>query len=110
MSETDDLDSIASGSFVPRASMRTRVVRFAGQEREVQRLREKLSKAENENSVLRQQVRELSRLLGRDVPEMDEEKKADEKDSKGQEFELSEGGVWNLVRRLNFHDSDSSLQ
>ena len=107
MSDTDDLDSIASGSFAVRSGLKTRVVRFAGQEREVERLREKLTKAEKENSLLRQQVRELSRLLGRDVPEIGEEKKADEKDLKGAGFELSEGGVWNPVRRLNFHDSDS---
>jgi hypothetical protein len=55
MSETDDLDSIASGSI-------RSIVRFAGHHREVERLTQKLSKLEVENRDLRQQVRELETL------------------------------------------------
>jgi hypothetical protein len=101
MSETDDLDSIASGSVgVGTLSLRNRVVRFGGQEREVERLRQKLTRKEQENVDLRQQVTELKRILGHDdeIHPNGEEKKVEDK------VELSEGGVWNLVRKLNFSD------
>jgi hypothetical protein len=105
MSETDDLDSIASGSLgVGTLSLRNRVVRFGGQEREVERLRQKLTRVEQENLALQQQVTELKRMLGHDdeVQQNGEKKKVEDKDAS--RVELSEGGVWNLVRKLNFSD------
>jgi hypothetical protein len=112
MSESDDLDSIASnGVNLNRASFSNRVVRFAGQDREVERAREKLAKAEEEILSLRTQVRELKSHLGQDVDtrQLGEEKKTDEKDGESA-LNLSEGGVWNLVQQLNFTEKTDSGQ
>ena len=110
LSDTDDLDSIASGSAsINTFGVRKSVVRFAGHHREVERLAEKISKLERENNNLRHQVKELKILLGL-PPEGDEkdeeEKKVNEEEKKAKEEEtgptlLSEGGVWNLLRKID---------
>jgi hypothetical protein len=103
MSDTDDLDSIASGSLGARRS----IVRFAGHHREVERLTQKLSKVEVENRDLRQQVRELETLLGRkskDGGVDGEEEKAEEEklQKEGQARpELSEGRIWGILRKID---------
>lgn len=107
MSDTDDLDSITSSVNLNRSSTSNRVVRFATQERETERVRAKLAMAETEIKSLRQQVRELKGLLGHNVDLRGEEKKADEKDCE-RSTNLSEGGVWNLVKQLHFNDETGS--
>ena len=104
LSDTDDLDSIASGSTsINTLGARKSVVRFSGQHREVERLKQKLSKLEVENRDLQQQVRELKILLGQDLGEeekkAEEEKLADEKIRSG--VGLSEGMVWDILRKVD---------
>jgi hypothetical protein len=108
MSDTDDLDSIASGSTsINTLGARRSVVRFAGHHREVERLTQKLSKIEVENRDLRQQVRELETRLGRKSKGggVDgEEKKAEEEklQKEGQARpELSEGRIWGILRKID---------
>jgi hypothetical protein len=113
MSETDDVDSLASGSYgrismnIPSFS-RSRVVRFGGEEKEVESLLRRLTKSEEENRTLRRKVDDLQNLLGQSGDrKCVDEKKSEDSDPK---TELSEGGVWNLVRRLNFDDDPSPGQ
>jgi len=95
----DELDSIASGGVgSTNASMTNRVVRFAVQERQVEKLQVELIKVEKENAMLREEVVMLKKRFLEQEPS--EEKKGEE-----QEFnrvELSERGVWNVVKQLNF--------
>lgn len=97
LSDTDDLDSIASGrDSINTFGVRKSVVRFAGHHREVERLTDKVSKLERENRTLRQEVIELKVLLGHDD---EEEKKTEEKEEAPK---LSpEGAVLELLRRLD---------
>ena len=103
LSDTDDLDSIASGSAsINTFGVRKSFVRFAGHHREVERLAEKISKLERENTTLRHQVKELKILLG--IPAGSDEKDEEEKKAKEEETGptiLSEGGVWNLLRKID---------
>ena len=130
MSETDELDSIASGSLqaggVHTSSLRHRVVRFSGSSSgashaEMERLRTKINKLESENMSLRQEVNELRILLGQEMIEdkttssnnNGEEKNASNDDGddvdEERKVELSEAGVWNLVRQLNFDGKSAKL-
>lgn len=104
MSDTDDLDSIASGG--ASLSVRRSAVRFAGHHREVERLKQKLTKLEVENCDLRQHVREMETLLGRSSDGIvdSEEKKAEGvklQEAVKASTELSEGRVWNLLRKFD---------
>jgi methyl coenzyme M reductase subunit D len=100
LNENDDLDSIGSSSMSVPSNPR-RVVRFAGQEREVGHLRRKLSKVETDNMALRRHVKQLQALLRKnDVEGLTEgEEMIDHKENG--HLPLSEGGVWNLVHSLN---------
>jgi regulator of replication initiation timing len=101
LSDTDDLDSIASGSTsINTFGARKSIVRFVGHHREVERLKEKVSKLERENRGLRQKVEELENILGHNDEDQknEEEKKTEEELAKT--LELTEGGVWNL-RKLD---------
>jgi regulator of replication initiation timing len=108
MSDIDDLDSITSGRVdLHGSSLRKPVVRFAGQEREVERLKAKLASVEKENISLRQEVSELKGLVGHDdTQQIGEEKKADHGET--DLVELSEGGIWHLVRKTKSRDKKSS--
>jgi hypothetical protein len=108
----DDLDSIASSTrgSVSMTTASGHVARFGGQERAVERLRNKLARTEQESASLKQQVKELQALLGL-LPEAlnnqehsEEEKKLEDKESG--RTPLREGGVWNLVRHLNFTEKE----
>ena len=114
LSDTDDLDSIASGTAsINTFGVRKSVLRFAGHHRQVERLSETISKLERENDNLRHQVKELKMLLGiptrneseKEDEEEEEEKKATEdtktaKEDFGQ-IRLSEKKVWTLLRNLD---------
>jgi regulator of replication initiation timing len=108
MSDTDDLDSITSSRLGLHGSIsRKPVVRFAGQEREVEQLKAKLANVEKENISLRQEVSELKDIVGHDDTQQNsEEKKADH--GVTDLVELSEGGIWHLVRKMNFKDKKRS--
>ena len=119
----DDLDSIASSTtsvhqtqLQPHSS-RPRIVRFARQDRECERLRVKLSKLERENLDLKQQVEQMQALLTQNGfaaighQKKDEEKKQDEKEhGVSDSVQLTEGRVWNLVHQLGFAESKSKQQ
>ena len=115
MTDLDDVDSLASGhsSFgrigMDIPSVRNRVVRFGKQDKDVENLRRQLVKAEEENRVLLHQVEELKNMLAKlgDKKFNEEENKSEDKD---QIVDMTEGGVWNLVRRLNFTDSGSNKE
>ena len=120
----DDLDSIASSTTSVHQTQhqphhsKPRVVRFARQDRECERLRVKLSKMEQENMDLKHQVQQMQALLKQNgFPDVrfqkkDEEKKQDEKERGVPEsVQLTEGGVWNLVHQLGFpNPNDKSKQ
>lgn len=98
----DELDSIASGGVASSsASMSNRVVRFSVQERQVETLQTELSKVERENATLREEVMSLKRRFLAKDEDVTEEKKGDEKEFIAR-VELSERGVWNVVKQLNF--------
>jgi hypothetical protein len=109
----DDLDSIASSTrgSVSMTTASGRVVRFGSQEGAVERLRKKLASTEQESASLKQQVKELQALLGllpeamKNQENSEEEKKLDDKEQ-DHRIPLSEGGVWNLVRQLNFTEKE----
>ena len=125
---TDDLDSIASSTTSITQSQRppssiSRVVRFAKQDREVEKLRLKMSKFEQENMMLRQQVEEMQKLLAMQTNEElqlvsneDEEKKQEDKEidqhvpseiTEGQvPSVITEGQVLSLMHHL---DSDEDV-
>lgn len=125
MSETDELDSIASGSLQASggsgyhtSSLRNRLVRFSGSSNnsnsfnaaEMERLRQKINKLEGENTSLRQQVHDMKLLLGEE--EEEDEPNSNNKDGRGggkSKVELSEAGVWNLVRQLNFDGKSAKI-
>ena len=115
VSGDDDLESIASSArdslsvSLSVADTSTRIAHFGtSHSREVDTLRKKLVKVENENFSLREQVRFLQSQLAEHVGDANvasassnttsEEKKNDEDPSR--RFKLSEGGVWNLVNQL----------
>jgi hypothetical protein len=101
LNENDDLDSIGSSSMSVPSNPR-RVVRFAGQERDVAHLRRKLSKVETDNMALRRHVMQLQALLRKnDVDGLT----GGEEMNDHSNLPLSEGGVWNLVHRLNFTET-----
>lgn len=101
--EFDELDSITSGGVgSTSASMSNRVVRFTVQERQVERLRADVGRLEKENAMLREEVKRLKRgIIGVEDDAISEEKKGDEPSFPGR-VELSERGVWNVVKQLNF--------
>ena len=99
----DELDSIASGGVGSTvASMSNRAVRFTVQERRVERLQAELGRVERENAMLREEVSVLKRKLQCYDGTASEEKKGDGKEQFPGRVELSEGGVWNVVKQLNF--------
>lgn len=105
----DDLDSIASGGMASTtASLSNRVVRFTVQERQVERLQAELTRVEKENAILREEVIDLKRRLlgGGDDDNVQEEKKGEDKEIG--RVELSERGVWNVVKQLNFQNATSN--
>jgi len=107
MSETDDLDSITSNSVSGHSvGLRSRVVRFGSNGRELERLKSRLARAEKDNISLRQQIVDLKRQLGQETSS--EEKKLDEQEK--DRVELSEGGVWGLVKKLKFTDHGDSTK
>ena len=119
----DDLDSIASSTTSvhqtqhPPNSNKPRIVRFARQDRECERLRVKLSKIEQENMDLKQKVQRMEELLIQNgftdiqTQKKDEEKKQDDKEHDVPDtVRLTEGGVWNLVHQLSFPDAKSKQQ
>ena len=119
----DDLDSIASSTTSVHQTQhqphhsKPRVVRFARQDRECERLRVKLSKIEQENMDLKHQVQQMQALLKQNgFPDVvfqkkDEEKKQEEKErGVPDSVQLTEGGVWNLVHQLGFPDDKSKQQ
>mmetsp|Transcript_15732 Transcript_15732/g.27368 ORF Transcript_15732/g.27368 Transcript_15732/m.27368 type:complete len:136 (-) Transcript_15732:1459-1866(-) len=98
----DDLESIASTTFsAPHKNIRT--VRFQGSSKEVEILQKRLSSMERENHVLRKEIEELKKLLGQktaattslDSNFIQEEKKAEDKDSKT--AILNEGGILKFI-------------
>ena len=103
--ESDDLDSIASGSTVQvlTSSRMYRTVRFGSASRQLESLQNKLTTMEIENTMLRQEVEEMRmRMAGRnetDGSQTPEEKETDDKES--DLVILSEGNVFNLVRGAN---------
>jgi septal ring factor EnvC (AmiA/AmiB activator) len=106
----DDLDSIASSTrgSISMATASDRVVRFGSQERAVEHLRNKLARTEQESASLKRQVKELQAQLGL-LPEAVKKQENSEKEMKLEDKEreqvpLPEGGVWNLVRQLNFRE------
>eukprot|EP00980_Cylindrotheca_fusiformis_P019923 scaffold7017_cov134-Cylindrotheca_fusiformis.AAC.18 len=103
ISDADDLDSIASGgTSLNTGSARKGIVRFATHQREVETLSQKLTKVEMENRDLRQQVQELEKLLGRhSTGGMGSEEKKAEEDKLQGHLELSEGRVWNIMRKAD---------
>ena len=98
----DDLDSIASStSNLHAPPYPSHTVGVAARDREVKRLRLKLTKAEQENLVLRQQVEHLQALLaqqgvGSVLPNLNEETKVDKSNDK--RINLSEGNIWSLMK------------
>jgi predicted RNase H-like nuclease (RuvC/YqgF family) len=121
----DDLDSIASSTTSVTLSQqqqsnhlhfshnsKPRVVRFAKHDREVERLKTKMTKVEQENLALKQQLEQMQCLLGQQgggsnilqQATTGEEKKLDESQNGSLETPvgLSEGQVWNLVHQLGF--------
>ena len=100
--ESDDLDSIASGSTVNALAMSkmNRMVRFASPSPQIGALQKKLSIVELENTLLRQEVEELRLITGRcaiNGNQMVEEGSTDGTDHPAT-VSLSEGDVFNLVR------------
>lgn len=107
--ESDDLDSIASAGSTVNAlklSAMNQKVRFGTTSRQIEHLQRKLSSLELENSILRQEVEDLRlRLTARSSVKLSpEEKKAEEKDDSSDPFILSEGNVFNLVRKTRKRD------
>eukprot|EP00934_Nitzschia_sp_Nitz4_P004631 Nitzschia sp. Nitz4//scaffold181_size46380//4021//6696//NITZ4_007169-RA/size46380-processed-gene-0.19-mRNA-1//1//CDS//3329539486//4621//frame0 len=75
----DELDSIASSSVGPASLTTTRVVRFTVQEQQVERLKSELSRVEQENQALREQLAMLqSNPSNQGETFMVEEKKGDD--------------------------------
>ena len=103
----DDIESIDSSMSISMAgNSSNRAVRFAGQEREVEHMKRKLAKLEQENAVLKRELKQCQSLLGQldsSLPKCasDEEKKQED----GGRLSLPEGGILTLVRQLNFKDS-----
>lgn len=107
----DELDSIASGGFGSTSvGVNTRVVRFSVQERKVEKLQAELSKIENENARLRQEVLELKRRLLAADDESEEKKREDKEviSSPSSRLELSERQVWNVVKQRHGDDKCSN--
>jgi hypothetical protein len=113
MNEDDDLESIASStreSFsvsLSVADTSTRMAHFgASHSRQVETLRNKLVKVENENFSLREQVRflqsQLAEHVGDNVGSKSSHLASEEKKNEGETLsrvQLSEGSVWNLVKQ-----------
>lgn len=115
MSDADDLDSIASSSASPSVmGLRRSSVRFAGQHLEFERLKQKVSKLEDENQDLKSKLREVEIFLRSKVDkekESEEKKEVDGKEEieKGNNSqEISEGRVWEILRDLDRRSGPSN--
>lgn len=114
MSDTDDLDSIASSSASLNAiGIRRSSVRF-GHHSEIERLNRKVTKLEDENQDLRKKLKELETFWRSNVnkkQDSGEEKKIDSKleveSEKAQD--ISEGRVWEILRDLD-RKSNASIE
>lgn len=107
ISDADDLDSIASsGPSVGVVGLQRNGVRFAGQHLEVERLKKKVSKLEDENQDLKKKLQEAESFLRSKVGKKHEAEEKNEVDGK-QEIEeenskkISEGRVWDIFRDLD---------
>ena len=97
--DLDELESIASSGLGANAiGLRTSVVRFTGQQQEVERLRSELSRVERENASLREEVQLLRG--GRSVGSGgEEEKKHEDYKPPTTSIRLTERDVWKVVKR-----------
>ena len=112
LSETDDLESIASSSASLNAmSLRRSSVRF-GHHSEIEKLNKKVAKLEDENKDLKKKLKELEAYMRSDADkklDADEEKKIDGKleVEGGKPRDISEGNVWGILRDLDRRSSKS---
>ena len=104
--DLDELESIASSGLGANAvGLRTSVVRFTGQQQEVERLRSELSRVERENASLREEVQLLrgGRSVGSGGGGEDEEEKKHEDAATYKppttSIRLTERDVWKVVKR-----------
>ena len=89
----DDLESIASSTMNPVAAPHkmVRAVRFGGASAEVERLQKKLSKVEQENQILRKEIRDLKILLGQNVDDDVEGKSESRQQAKTKQISCPKG-------------------
>jgi len=105
----DDVDSIASGGLGSTSGSgsipNTRIVRFSVEDRRVEKLQAEVSRLEEENARLRQQVHDFQRKMV--AADDSEEKKHEDKDmvlpSSRRPQELSERHVWSVVKSSQAH-------